>query len=965
VAQRLWLCVVILVWLARGAALAQDAMLSGTVVDDSKSVLPGVTITATEQSTGRHYEGVSDERGEYRMPSIAPGTYRIQAELPGFATAVVPNVELLVGQKAVIPLALMVSGIVENVTVSSQSPLVDLSSSAVAGNVDRKQMADLPLQGRNWMELSMMVKGITANNVDNQPGVSADTRFQLNLDGQQITQRTAASSFGQPKFSRESIAEFQILTNLFDVTQGRSIGIQVQAISRSGTNIPSGSVYGSFRDSKFSAADHVAGRVLPFQNQQVGGSMGGPLVKDRTHYFASYEYERQPQTIFLQPARLPGQSFSQPSTVRNNSLLGRFDQVLSTNSNLSLRGSFWDFEDPFNVASTGHPSNASLQTKRSYSLVGNLTRVISANAFSELRAGYNHFDWANLLAVPEMAGTPNYVFSGLIIGGPRNFPQEFRQNQLSARYDLSLHSGPHDFKIGGEFIGWHDTGEWRLLSRGEFTFASNPPDLAARFPASAWNDPAAWNLTGLDPRVIRFDQNFGDWTIDIPRPSWGMWVGDNWRVHSRLTLNYGVRWDVDWGAMAPPGGEDQHVLWTPSADWYSPQPIALQAGDELFKPGMRDLRNVAPRAGFNWNVTDDSKLSIRGGTGLYHGTIVSNDTFGQQSFNGQRILVNSFPNDNLPGFLDDPTRGITQDDIINGRVPLPAQSPRVLAHDLRMPMAWQSSIGFQKQVGQLTGFDMDLTHTHEYRLRSNRDPNLFYDPVTGYNRPVSSRPDPKFTSIQWMESKGENRRLALSSSLTRRLQRNFQGGVTYTLMLYDESTLDTNNPFYTFGLPFERTLDFQRHTLRFNAIYRLPTKTQLSAVYFYGSGNPVATSVGGANPFGKTGTNRLNIGAPIVIPESLANRWTGPMVIGTNETVGRNALLGLPLHKVDVRLSQDVMFGGGVTLTATAEVFNLFDHANYGTYIGSVDLATLGRPQQNLGNAYLARAAQFGFRLGF
>ena len=136
-------------------------------------------------------------------------------------------------------------------------------------------------------------------------------------------------------------------------------------------------------------------------------------------------------------------------------------------------------------------------------------------------------------------------------------------------------------------------------------------------------------------------------------------------------------------------------------------------------------------------------------------------------------------------------------------------------------------------------------------------------------------------------------------------------------------------------------------------------------MYFYGSGNPVVTSVGGANPFGKTGTNRLNIGAPIVIPESLADRWTGPMVIGTNETVGRNALLGVPLHKVDIRVSQDVVFGGGVTLTATAEVFNLFDHANYGTYIGSVDLATLGRPQQNLGNAYLARAAQFGFRLGF
>jgi len=280
-------------------------------------------------------------------------------------------------------------------------------------------------------------------------------------------------------------------------------------------------------------------------------------------------------------------------------------------------------------------------------------------------------------------------------------------------------------------------------------------------------------------------------------------------------------------------------------------------------------------------------------------------------------------------------------------------------------MAWQSSIGFQKQLTPLMGFDADLTHTHEYRGRTNRDPNLLYDPVTGYNKPVSNRPDPRFTSIQWMESKGETRRMALSSSFNRRLRNSIQGSVTYTYMFFDENNTDTNNPFFTFDLPFSRTVDFQRHTLRFNTIYRLPWRTQLSAVYFYGSGNPIATSVGGANPYGKSGTNRLNIGAPIVIPESLADRWTGPMVIGTNELVGRNALMGLPLHKMDVRISQEISLGGNRTITATAEVFNLFNHANYGTYIGAVDLATLGRPSQNLGNAYLARAAQFGFRVGF
>src|SRR6266542_2136879 len=146
----------------------------------------------------------------------------------------------------------------ESVTVVVGAPLVDTTSNQVTGNVDRRQMEQLPLQGRNWMELSKLVKGITANDVANTPGVTRDDDFQLNLDGQQITQKVAGSGFGQPKFSRESIAEFQIVTNMFDITQGRSAGMEIQAISRSGTNTMSGSLYGFFRSDKFNAPDTVA-----------------------------------------------------------------------------------------------------------------------------------------------------------------------------------------------------------------------------------------------------------------------------------------------------------------------------------------------------------------------------------------------------------------------------------------------------------------------------------------------------------------------------------------------------------------------------------------------------------------------------------------------------------------------------------------------------------------------------------
>src|SRR5207249_11939786 len=162
-----------------------------------------------------------------------------QAELTGFSTVVLERVELLVGQHATIPFTLKLAQVNETVTVAGESPLVDTTSSQIAGNVDRRQMEELPLQGRNWMELSKLVKGVTANDIGNSigTGTQTDDLWQLNLDGQQITQKVAGSGFGQPRFSREAIAEFQVVTNLFDITQGRSAGMEIQAISKSGTNI--------------------------------------------------------------------------------------------------------------------------------------------------------------------------------------------------------------------------------------------------------------------------------------------------------------------------------------------------------------------------------------------------------------------------------------------------------------------------------------------------------------------------------------------------------------------------------------------------------------------------------------------------------------------------------------------------------------------------------------------------------
>ncbi|MFA5908366.1 MAG: TonB-dependent receptor [Vicinamibacterales bacterium] len=950
-----------------GAASAQDASLAGTIVDGTKAALPGATVTATMIDTGRVATTVSDERGEYRLRGLQAGRYKVQAELSGFSTVIIPDIELLVGQNRSLPFAMQVASLSETLTVTGEAPLVDVSSTQVAGNVDRRQMEELPLQGRNWMELAMQVKGITANAVDTTPGVR-DRQFQLNLDGQEITQQVAGSGFGQPKFSREAIAEFQVVTNLFDITQGRSLGIQVQAISRSGTNNYDGSVYGYFRDDQWNAKDFIANRVLPYANQQLGVAFGGPVIKDKAHFFLSFERENEPNTILAAPAALPGQSFSFDTKLIQNSFLGRGDWQVRPTDHLTVRASYWDWGNDFTqVAGTEHPSQAAARYRKAVNVVGTWAKVLNNTTLQEVKIGYTHFDWQNLLASSKLENTANYVFPGLTIGQRRNYPQEFFQNTISARYDLSKTWGRHDSKIGGEFLRWHDTGQWQLLSRGEFIFNSIPADINRRIPFDAWDDPSRWDLTGLDATVQRFDQNFGDWTIDIPRPTWAVWFGDTWRMSDSFTVNYGVRWDADWGALDPPLITTQ-AKFNPAGGVSQYQDIDLQGGDLLYPNNLRDIGSVAPRAGFTWNVGGNGTWVIRGGSGLYYSIPDSNTTFSIQSFNGERILVNSFPNDGRPGFLTDPTRGITQADIQSGKVPLPAQSPRVIAHDYQMPSTWQSIIGFQGQIGPQLGIEADFTHWKGYHFARQRDPNLFFNPATGYNRtPAQGRPDPAYGQIQWLESNGSADYAAISSGITRRYRNNWQASMSYTYMLFAND--DTTNFQYQGNNPFDpdaewaRSTEFQRHTLRFNGIWKLPYDLSLSGAYLFGSGNYYATTYA-ANPFGGTGTNRY-VTVPLTVRSAALERFDGNATYAVGEIVPRNALKGLPLHRIDLRVSKDLKLPAGMKLTGIAEVFNITNHKNYGAYNAQVNSTTFGDPRQNLLNAYQPRVMQLAAKLSF
>ena len=240
-------------------AHGQEATIIGTVTDATGAVLPGVAITAVHDATGNRFSSVTDALGKYQIPARI-GTYQITASLQGFTTVERPGVTLLVGQTVAINIQMAVSTVAETITVTGESPLIDISSSALGGNIDSKQMEELPVQGRNWANLALLAPGnrTTAMGTGQpiQDRNDGEVReFQLNLDGQQITSNLGTGN--QPMYSRDSIAEFQFISNRFDATQGRSAGVQVNAITKSGTNRVHGSFGGYFRDDAFNAEDPV------------------------------------------------------------------------------------------------------------------------------------------------------------------------------------------------------------------------------------------------------------------------------------------------------------------------------------------------------------------------------------------------------------------------------------------------------------------------------------------------------------------------------------------------------------------------------------------------------------------------------------------------------------------------------------------------------------------------------------
>jgi hypothetical protein len=961
---------------------AQEAVLSGTVSDTTGAVLPGVVVRAVHEASGNTFETITDARGVYRLPARS-GAYVITAQLTGFVTVTRRGVELLVGQTAAINLQMAV-GAAEAVTVTAETPLVNTVTSNLGGNVDPRQVQELPVAQRNWMGLALLAPGsrtsstnATAPLVDRHGG---DTReFQLNVDGQQVSSELGAGN--QPRYSQDSIAEFQFIANRFDATTGRSTGVLVNAITKSGTNRFAGLFRANFQASSFNAPDPIANKVLPISDQQYSTAIGGPLVKDKLHYFVNYENEQHPLTNAF---TTPYAAFNAELTGKETRNIGggRVDYQLSQKMRLMGKVSGQHTVTPFGPGSSTTAAASTIDTdEKNGEYLGQLTHVISNRAMNEIKGGFSHYGFANNTLVSWAQhwqssngitnGYPRINFTGFALNANANAPRHRDQDVWQLRDDFTYSfegRGRHDMKIGAEFVRHFEDSlncaqcGGTIDARGTANGLSIPtPAMMNAFFPDQFNA-STWNLAALSPWVRSYTIGIGNFPNQYGQPKVAGWVQDDWRPSSRLTLNLGVRYDLflnQWANDLGFGPSDRPDLYFPAN-----------------RPN--DRNTIQPRLGFAYAL--DDKTVIRGGSGLFYSSSLTVDAFWPK-YNTQIARI-QITNDGRANFAADPLNGKplpTFDQALKLFCDAPEQAGNFAAWAARgysgtapclfnslqeepgptdlmhMPRSWNSSIGIQRQFGNTMALQVDYVQTqgsHEKDVLDNA--NLAYNPATGVNYASTNAnrgllPWPSAGVISMIDYNSNSSLRSLQTAFTRRMSNHWQASVTYTLSwFYDQESQPVSGrtlvPFTVsddLGGPgsYGLAATDQRHRAVFNGIWEVGHGFQVSGLHYFGAGIRSATSYGGdVRVTGGTFSARL--------------RPDGTLV-------PRNAYIQPAQNRTDIRVQQRLKLQGRVSIDGIAEVFNVFNRTNYtidtvessGTYL----LPITG---QN-------RTAQVGFRLTF
>lgn len=948
--------------------------IRGRVTDEQQAVLPGAAIVVTHAESGTIRETSTGADGTYLVAGLVPGPYRIQVELTGFSRLLREDIVLRIGATLQLDLSLRVGAVQESVTVTAESPQVDLSSVQVGGTVSQSEITGLPSLTRNFNGLVALLPGVQYNAAGdgNSDSVTINGQHgsgvQYLLDGGSNNDDLRGGSSGaQARTPLEAIQEFQVVTNQFDAEYGAATAGVINAVSKQGSNAYHGSAIGYFINSSMMAKDFfVAQQDLEKPDTrkiQYGATLGGPILRDKMHYFGSFErQDRHEGRSRVYPTR-PDRSFSVAQTSNYWNYMGRVDHQLSPSHNYSVRY-LWDHQPSRNqVLGNGTIDTLSIEMDNDWTFVTSYNWVIGGTKLNTLRASAVHEKPKRGQQLYQDTGDwtlapPTLQYVNFIDQADTNFADYRIMNLYGVdetfNWFVSGAGGSHDLKFGAQYqLGEHYREDQRFMN-GAFHFTSDRLFNAAD--PSTYPELLRIRVPGMVQKLSR--------THSI-----GMFAQDKWQIAQNLTLSLGLRYDV-------------HI--SPLKNFWNP---FFASPDEY----PVDKNNIQPRAGFAYNIGGTSV--IRGGYGMFYekqwidrfenyvlNTVFTDSYIAQFPIGGQ---VDPGPNagrlPSHPLLVNGPTlnRGLVTQLVPPGTLARNTGTVWLDSPDRILPYQHQASIGYERQLGRRLSFAADYVHM------SNRDQPLRYNvnpaikQTTGRTAPIT-RTDlrgianqlgvPPFSSdIYIVEYIGETRFDGLNLQIEKRFSDFWGARFSYGLGKGRGNTSGTPTATNDFQVLEERNLELnegptnldRRHTATLSGRVELPWLPGLNA-------SAMARMMTG-QPFtihnSNIDVNRNNVGVDPLPAGTYSG--TGLNAMTFESKGGRNGTYGPGLLQIDLRFGYRVRPGQGRSIDLFAEVFNVTNEPNFSNPSGDVRSGPTFLVPTSLAGGGFPRQFQIGARFGF
>jgi hypothetical protein len=914
-------------------ALAQQAVtsatLSGRVEDADGAALGGVRVTATNLETNQARIATSDAEGRYRFAYLPVGSYQLSVERAGFAP-LNERITLTVGQALDVPLKLSVAGVAESVAVVDEAAVVETVRTQVAETIRPREIDSLPLNGRNYLDLALLVPGVSRTNTgSNQrfaetaavPGQGISVAGQRNLNNSFVVDGLSANDdaadLAGTFYGEEVIREFQVVTSGGIAEFGRASGGVVNVITQSGTNDVRGRLYGYLRNQRFDARHPLASTKDPLTQAQYGATLGAPLRRDRTFFFANFEQTRRHDSnvITISPANVAAinnrlgavgyggariETGVVPGGYDSTNLFARVDHRLSATNQLAARYSLYEIAatNSRNVGGLNAVSRGTALDDRDQTVAASDVAILTPHVINEARFQFTH---SRLDAPVNDTTGPAVNISGVANFGTATFSPLAREASLAELSDsVSVERGAHSVKLGADFLHNRVNILFPGAVQGVYNFSS-----LANF---------------LSGNYTSFQQAFGAPAQFQSNPNAGAFVQDEWRARADLTINAGLRYDAQ----------------------FLPAPIAT------------DANNFAPRLGVAY-APGDHKTVVRASFGIYFDRIPLRATSNALQRDGSKYLVAQLaPSDaGAPVFP-------------NVLAALPANlptRPNITRVDPNIKSSYseQASLQLERELPGKASLSVGYLHLRGLHIILQRNvnvPTLTAAAARTLGVANLGRPDPLWGNISRYESSGDSYYDGMIVSYQQRAASWASWRISYTL---SKAIDDTGNFFFSTpqdnsNLRGERALsdNDQRHRLTISGTLEAPKEAhdgdrlrralrgfQLSYVFSYASPTPFNVL---------TGTDR----------NADTNNNDRPA------GVGRNTGRGFGFASLDVRLSRKFSLTERLRAEVIAEAFNLLNRANYqvpnnvfGT--GATPLASFGRPTA----AADPRQCQVGLRLDF